>query len=128
MIMARTSSSIVRLVSLFLLAFVGSAAGQVKSRYTSLVEKNCRAIKLTKADEGVISHRRCQGVAGYRLDVFSGEEHEYVSLLIPGGKSFDASINPVSYSFVDKRAEWRMRGSTPIALIVRFNLSTPAGQ
>jgi hypothetical protein len=89
---------------------------------------SCRQIKLTKADEHVISHRRCQGVAGYRLDIFSGEEHEYLSLTTPNGKSFDVGINPASYSFLDKKAEWRMRGSTPVALIVRFNLSTPDGK
>jgi len=63
-------------------------------------------------------HRRRHGVAGYRRDIFSGEEHEYLSRITPGGKSFNASINPAAYSFLDKRAKWRMRGSTPIALIV----------
>lgn len=113
---------------LFLFAFAATASAQLTSSYTNIGEKSCRKIKLTKADEHVIMHRRCQGVAGYRLDIFSGEEHEYIEVTTPGGKKFDVSINPASYSFLDKRAEWRMRGTTPVALIVRFNMSTPDGK
>src|SRR5690242_17334875 len=113
---------------LFLFLFAATASAQLTSSYTNISEKSCRQIKLTKADEHVLMHRRCQGVAGYRLDIFSGEEHEYMDLITPRGKKFDVSINPASYSFLDKRAEWRMRGTTPVALIVRFNMSTPDGK
>ena len=126
--MARSKILLIAVVHLFLFVFALSANAQFTSRYTSIAEKSCRKIKLTKADEGVILHRRCQGTAGYQLDIFSGEEHEYMSVRTPGGKSFDLSINPASYSFLDKRAEWRMRGSAPVALIVRFNMSTPDGK
>ena len=116
------------LAFLFLFAFAATASAQLTSRYTNIGEKSCRKIKLTKDDEHVIDHRRCEGVAGYRLDIFSGEEHEYIELTTPRGKKFDVGINPASYSFLDKRAEWRMRGTTPVALIVRFNMSTPDGK
>ena len=126
--MAHSRILLVGIVHLFLFVFALSANAQLTSRYTNIGEKSCRAIKLTKADEGVISHRRCKGVAGYQLDIFSGEEHEYIDVRTPSGKNFNASINPASYSFLDKKAEWRMRGSTPVALIVRFNMSTPDGK
>ena len=126
--MARSKILLVVSANMFLLVIALSANAQLTSRYTSIAEKTCRKIKLTKADEGVILHRRCQGVGGYRLDIFSGEEHEYMSVRTPGGKSFDVSINPASYSFLDKRAEWRMRGAAPVALIVRFNMSMPDGK
>jgi hypothetical protein len=126
--MAHSKILLIGSVHLFLFVFALSANAQFTSSYTSIAERSCRKIKLTKADEGVILHRRCQGVAGYRLDIFSGEEHEYLSLITPSGKSFDVSINPASYSFLDKRAEWRMRGSTPVALIIRFNMSMPDGK
>lgn len=126
--MARSKILLIASVHLFLFIFALSTHAQLTSRYTSIAEKSCRKIKLTKADEGVILHRRCQGVAGYQLDIFSGEEHEYVSVITPNGKSFNASINPASYSFLDKRAEWRMRGAAPVAVIVRFNMSMPDGK
>jgi hypothetical protein len=126
--MARNKILLGLTVHLLLFAFALTANAQFRSSYTNIGEKSCRSVKLTKADEHVISHRRCQGVGGYRLDIYSGEEHEYLSVITPNGKSFDASINPVSYSFLDKKAEWRMRGSTPVALIVRFNMSTPDGK
>ena len=126
--MAHSKILLVTVVHLFLFVFALSANAQLTSRYTNIGEKSCRKIKLTKADEGVIDHRRCQGPAGYRLDLFAAEEHEYVEVTPPGGKSFDVSINPASYSFVDKKAEWRMRGSSPVALIVRFNMSMPDGK
>jgi hypothetical protein len=126
--MARSKILLIAVVLSFLSVFAVSANAQLTSSYTNIGEKSCRQIKLTKADEHVISHRRCQGAAGYRLDIFSGEEHEYMTVRTPGGKTFDVSINPASYSFLDKRAEWRMRGTTPVALIVRFNMSTPDGK
>jgi hypothetical protein len=126
--MARSKILLIAVVHLLVFVFALSANAQLTSSYTSIAEKSCRKVKLTKADEGVILHRRCHGVVGYQLDIFSGEEHEYMSVRTPGGKSFDVSINPASYSFLDKRAEWRMRGATPVALIVRFNLSMPDGK
>ena len=124
--MPNTKKSLITFLFLFL--FAATVSAQLTSSYTNIGEKNCRQIKLTKADEHVLMHRRCQGVAGYRLDIISGEEHEYMDLITPRGKRFDVSINPASYSFLDKRAEWRMRGTTPVALIVRFNISTPDGK
>ena len=126
--MAHSKSVLVSVVPLFMLVFALSANAQLTSRYTNIGEKSCLQIPLTKKDEHVIQHRRCQGPAGYKLDIYAGEEHEYLSLITPGGKSFDVSINPASYSFLDKRAEWRMRGSSPVALIVRFNMSMPDGK
>ena len=114
--------------SIFLCMFAAVANAQLTSRYTNIGEKSCREIPLTKKDEHVIQHRRCQGPAGYKLDIYAGEENEYVSLITPAGKSFDVSLDTASHSFLDKRAEWRMRGSSPVALIVRFNMSMPDGK
>src|SRR6476659_7061965 len=86
--MAHSRILLVGIVHLFLFVFALSANAQLTSRYTNIGEKSCRAIKLTKADEGVISHRRCKGVAGYQLDIFSGEEHEYIDVRTPSGKNF----------------------------------------
>ena len=126
--MARSNILLIAVVHLFLFAFAMSANAQLTSRYTSIAEKSCRKIKLTKADEHVIMHRRCQGVGGYQLDIFSGEEHEYIDVITPKGKSFCSSISPASYIALEKRAEWRMRGSSRVAVIVRFNMSMPDGK
>ena len=120
--MAHIKVALVTFVFLFLFAFAPSSPAQIKSSYSSLTGKNCRSMKLTKADENVLTHLRCTGVAGYRLDVLVGEEHQYVELITPKGKNFDVSINPASYSSVGKTAEWRMRGATPVGLIVRFDM------
>ena len=52
--MARSKILLVAVVHLFLFVFALSANAQFTSRYTSIAEKSCRKIKLTKADEGVI--------------------------------------------------------------------------
>src|SRR5215468_7517121 len=85
---------------------------QTQSSITSLSRKACRELKADPNDN-LLYRGRCPGVGGYKLEILAGEEHEYIELITPAGKHFDVGINPASYSFVGKTAEWRMRTGKP---------------
>jgi len=112
-------------IGFFVLTSATLASAQITSVHTSLKERDCKKLKST--DKNVIYSGRCPGVGGYKLEVAASEEHEYVELLAPSGKRSDVSINPASYSFAGKVAEWRVKNGKPIALILRFNLMGPSG-
>jgi hypothetical protein len=101
-----------------------SANSQVTSKYTSLREKDCRKLKVSGKDN-IIYHAVCNGVAGYKLELFASEEHEWVEIVTPKGKHFDVSTQSASYNHLDNKAEWRMRRALPIGLIIRYNIMNP---
>jgi hypothetical protein len=114
------------LTTALLLLLSSIAAAQIKSVYTSLDEKHCRTMK-PGPDSNVIYNGRCPGVSGYKLAVAASEEHQWIELVAPSGKKFDAGITPVAYDSLGKTAEWRIRNGKPIALIVRFDLRDDFG-
>ncbi len=98
-------------------------AGQaVRSVYSSLDTARCRL--LSRHEETGATLHRCRGVAGYALQVADDDARMSVNVVAPGGR-----VHPLSYwgtithnfSSLGPRAEWRMRGERPIALIVRVN-------
>jgi hypothetical protein len=118
-----------------LLLLLGSiATAQIKSVYTSLDEKHCKSLKpVPDSDVIYISsyNRICSGVGGYRLaldlDLDKGQDHQWIALVAPSGRKFDAGIGPDAYNSVGKTAEWRVRNGRPIALIIRFDLRNESG-
>ena len=114
------------IISSLMLAFSVSAAAQNKSIYTSLDTKSCKTIE--QSDEGTGWYRgECKGAGGYKLEVTEGDIRQSINVVAPGGKIFELGFGQVSSAFstVGAKAEWRMKGKVPLALIVRFNASNP---
>lgn len=109
----------------FLLVFSATAFGQkISSVYTNLDGKSCKTLE--SSEEGAGWYRgRCVGTGGYQLEVTEGDLRQSVDVVAPNKEKFELSFGSVSSAFssVGAKAEWRMKGKTPIALIVRFNAS-----
>lgn len=114
------------ITSFFILAFSVLVSAQNKSVYTNLDTKGCKTIE--QSDEGAGWYRgECPGVGGYKLEVTEGDIRQSINVIAPGGKTFELNFSQVSSAFstVGAKAEWRMKGKVPVALIVRFNASDP---
>lgn len=105
----------------------GSAAadsGAISSVYTSLVAADCRVIEVDEEAGGSVS--RCPGAAGHALKVLESDLRMSIDVVTPDGKEHPLNYWGVitgNFSSLGPRAEWRMRGGRPIALIVRVNAS-----
>jgi hypothetical protein len=100
------------LVSIIVFAITEIAMGQSNSSvYTSLAEKQCRAIKSSDA-EARDYEARCRGAAGYSLLVTEGDLRQNVTVVTPTGAKHSLDLWQVvsgGFSSVGPRAEWRMR-------------------
>ena len=105
-----------------ILTFTALAHSQVTSLYTDLAEKKCRTIE-SSSDEGGSYRGICPGVAGYKLEVTEGDLRQSLTVIAPNKRKHELSLSNVSGAFsnLGPRAEWRMNGKTPTALIFRFN-------
>lgn len=102
-------------------AAAGSTDG-VRSVYTSLGEGECRLVE--QDEETGSTSSRCPGTAGYALMVHDWDARMTVDVVAPDRRTHPLRYSGVissSFSSLGPRAEWRMRGGTPIALIVRVN-------
>jgi len=99
-----------------------SAHSQFTSLYTNLAEKKCRTIEST-SDEGGSYRGICPGVAGYKVEVTEGDLRQTLNVIAPNKKKYELELSNVSgaFSSLGPRAEWRMKGKVPTALIFRFN-------
>ncbi len=115
------------LILSILLAFSTVVSAQkITSSYTNLDDKSCKTLESDSSGAG--SYRgRCPGVGGYKLDMLEGDIRQSINVIAPNKKTFE--LNFWSYyggfSSVGQKAEWRMKGAKPIALIVRFNVANP---
>lgn len=103
-------------------AAAGDSAGAIRSVYTSLGEADCRVVKTDQETGGTTS--RCPGTAGYALMVDDWDARMTVDVVAPGGRTHRLRYPGVitsAFSSLGPRAEWRMRGGVPVALIVRVN-------
>ncbi|HEX6041916.1 hypothetical protein [Longimicrobium sp.] len=94
----------------------------IRSVYTSLGEADCRLVKEEEETGGTTS--RCPGTAGYALLVHDYDARMSVDIVAPGGRTHELrywGVITANFSSLGPRAEWRMRGGTPVALIVRVN-------
>ncbi len=111
-------------VLIFGLTVAANVQAQITSRYTDLAAEKCKTIELT--DDGGGSYKgECLGVAGYKLEVIDGDLRQTVNIVSPNRKVHELKFWEFfgGFSSVGPRAEWRLKGSKPIALIVRFNVS-----
>jgi hypothetical protein len=117
---------------LITLACAATAAAQAnQSIYTNLDGRQCRTLESNPNEAGYYLGR-CPGVAGYKLLVEEGDIRQNITIVTPRGQKHSLDLWSVvgsSFSFVGKKAEWRVqrrgRKVVPVALIVRYNLSNP---
>lgn len=98
------------------------SSATIRSVYTSLAEADCRLVEQDEETGDTTS--RCPGTAGYALLVHDWDARITVDIVAPGGRKHPLRYSGVitsNFSSLGPRAEWRMRGSKPIALIVRLN-------
>lgn len=110
-----------------LLAAPFPAAAQT-SAYTPLEGRACHARALHADDPVDGGGRRCPGVGGYALRIETGDDRDFVTLIPPRGRPVDLRLSEVvtvGFSSVGPRAEWRLRGRAPYALIFRLNHQDP---
>ena len=107
-----------------LLSGAAVAPAQITSKYTGLSNKVCKELKSTD-EEGTSYEGDCPGLAGYKLHLLEGDLRQSVDVVTPARKTYQLAFWDISsaFSFVGDKAEWRMRGKTPVALIFRFNAS-----
>jgi hypothetical protein len=96
----------------------------INSVYTSLSAKDCRVMRVHEVTGASTS--RCPGVAGHSLNVHDDDARMSIDVISPDGKAHELNYWGVithGFSSLGPRAEWRMRGGRPLALIVRVNAS-----
>ena len=111
------------LASNLILIFALLGLAQNNSVYTGTTAKDCKATKESK-DDGYIGI--CKGVGGYSLELLEGDLRQTVNVITPNKKKSELNLwSNVSsgFSSVGAKAEWRMKGIAPMALIIRFNAS-----
>lgn len=104
------------------LMLAAAVQGQVKSVYTPLSDKACKELK-SDVGEGIEYEGDCPGVGGYRLRFLESDLRQSIDVIAPDKKRFQLGFWYISpaFSHLGDKAEWRMKGRVPIALIVRFN-------
>jgi hypothetical protein len=110
--------------SVSILIGVSSSYGQNTSVYTDLADTKCKTIEST-SDEGGSYRGVCPGVSGYKLEVIEGDLRQSINVIAKDGKKHELNLWNVSggFSSVGPKAEWRMKGTSPVALIIRYNVS-----
>jgi hypothetical protein len=110
--------------SLLILLSVSAGAQKLTSTYTSLESKKCKTIEQSDKEAGWY-RGHCPGVAGYILELTEGDIRQSINVIAPNKKKFELNFGSISggFSYTGAKAEWRMKGKTPQALIVRFNAS-----
>lgn len=106
----------------FILLISTVAFAQNKSVYTNLSAEKCKATKESK-DDGYVGI--CDGTGGFKLEVSEGDLRQNIKVISPSKKKFDLNLWGFygGFSSLGEKAEWRMKGAVPIALIVRFKVS-----
>lgn len=113
---------------LFLIAILASVAvvanAQITSVYTDLDADKCKTLELAE-DEGGLYKGECKGVGGYKLYSREGDLRMSIDVVAPGNRVSQLQFWNVSsaFSYLGAKAEWRLKKGSPIALIVRFNIS-----
>lgn len=103
---------------------LADSMGAILSVYTPLDEAQCRVTEMD--EESGSSTSRCPGTAGYALNLHDGDARVSVDVVTPDGRAHELnywSVITSGFSSPGPRAEWRMQGGRPIALIVRVNAS-----
>ncbi|MDQ3129152.1 MAG: hypothetical protein M3Q99_00120 [Acidobacteriota bacterium] len=108
----------------FIFVFPTAAFAQNKSVYTVLAAEKCKTADVDKGMPGNYSGK-CAGVGGYDLEVYLDDERNSIGVVLPSKKTvgLDFWNHFGNFSELGKKAEWRIKGKNPVALIVRLNVS-----
>jgi hypothetical protein len=104
---------------------VSIKAQSPRSVYTNLGDKFCRLIKSDATEAGEY-FGRCPGTGGYHLLLAEGDLRQNLTVVTPLGKQHSLELWTIvssAFSSLGQKAEWRVKGQKPIALIVRYNAS-----
>jgi hypothetical protein len=112
------------MISTVVLFSVSALAQTNKSVYTNLNGNTCKTLESDSSGDGSF-RGRCPGISGYKLDVLEGDIRQTINVIAPNKKTYELNFwgHFSGFSSVGKRAEWRMKGQSPVALIVRFNVA-----
>ncbi len=104
--------------------FAAAANAQNKSTYTDLGDTKCKTLEFNP-DEGGSYKAECKGVGGYKLHVIEGDLRQTLNVVAPDKKVHELKLweHFSAFSSLGPRAEWRLNGKKPVALIVRLNVS-----
>lgn len=105
-------------------AFAAAANSRNKSVYTDLDDTKCKTLEFNP-DEGGSYKGECKGTAGYKLHVMEGDLRQSVNVVAPNKAVHELKLweHFSAFSSLGPRAEWRLNGKKPVALIVRLNVS-----
>lgn len=116
--------------AVFALAALPAAAAGLTSEYTrNNVDRDCKTLARSPADEGFWVDMRCPGVAGYSYMIRESDGRQSVTY-----GSTERSSMPTfgAFNYAHQTVEWRMgklNGKTvPIAAIQRFSLADGDGK
>jgi hypothetical protein len=104
-----------------------AATEKIEPVYTDITDKGCKTTDKNEEEEWMT--QICQGVGGYKLEVFEGDLRSSINVVAPNGKKSELNFQQVSgaFSSLGEKAEWRVEKKdgkdVPTALIVRFNAS-----
>src|SRR5215204_194348 len=109
-------------ISVFLLTSV-SAYAKNRSVYTPLTGSDC-SIRIDSTVPGVGSGI-CRGVGDYKLKILSDDERMSVNVIAPDAQQFELDFWDYfgNFSSIGERAEWRMKGKRPVAVIIRYDVA-----
>lgn len=94
---------------------------QNKSIYTPISNEKCE----TKNTSPVSGYLNCPGAGSYNLQVLDDDARMSVNVIAPNQKVYELDLwgHFRNFSSVGEKAEWRVKGKTPVALIIRYNVS-----
>ncbi|MBC7900346.1 MAG: hypothetical protein H7070_09875 [Saprospiraceae bacterium] len=116
-----------------IVSFAVFVSGQNTSVYSSLEAAKCKTLE-SNPEEGGSYTGECKGVGRYKLEIIEGDLRQTVNVVDPNGEKFELNLwdHFGGFSSVGQKAEWRIKGKIPVALIFRFNVSensaNPEGQ
>lgn len=111
-------------ISFVFLFSTAALTAQNKSVYTDLAVDKCKTVDVDGGMPGNYSGK-CKGVGGYDLEVYLDDERNSIGVVLPSKQTVGLDFWNYfgNFSALGQKAEWRMKGKEPIALIVRLNVS-----
>jgi hypothetical protein len=116
-------TKIILFISILGLFSSSIVAQKVTSSFSNLNLKLCQTLA-SDSNKGGSYKGKCPGIAGYSLEIVE-DMNRNLNILDSSGKTYELKIGYFSKLFSDfgPKAEWRMKGKTPIALIVRLKVT-----
>lgn len=107
-----------------ILCFTTVTCSQNKSVYTDLDDAKCKTVELSD-DEGGSYSGICPGTASYKLNLIEGDLRQTITVIDPKNLKHELQFWNFlgGFSAVGPKAEWRLKGKTPVALIIRLNVN-----